>query len=189
MRAKIWGRPSLGTVLGLMALIVAVVGTASATPTRTIIRKGDLGNGSVTARAIARGAVKSRALAKGAVNEKAVAKSVIGSSALTPNAVTAAALAPSSVYGGALGQTVVRTGAIADLDAVPSNIEWTESNPIVVACSPGERPMSGGVVFTDTGTHEVAITKSGPVENGWVGQITSNAGGAAKAEVQVLCLR
>jgi hypothetical protein len=52
--------------------------------------------------------------------------------------------------------------------------------------------LSGGVVFTNGADREVGITTSqtfvnGP-QNGWVGAITTNAGGPARAEIQVLCL-
>jgi hypothetical protein len=53
--------------------------------------------------------------------------------------------------------------------------------------------ISGGVVFTNSGNHEVGVVISQPFVNGpssgWVGAITSNSGGTAKAEVQALCLK
>ncbi len=189
MRALRIKRPSLGTVLGLTALIVAVVGTANADQTRVIIRKGNLAKGAVTARALAKGAVKQPALANGAVTSKAVAKGAVGTSALTADAVTAGSLAPGSVYGGSLGTTALQSALIADTDEVAENGKWTPSSVVIAACPQGERLLTGGVLFTDPGNNEVAIVKSAPTENGWVGQITSNAGGAAKAEVQAVCLK
>jgi hypothetical protein len=182
-------RPSLGTVLGFTALIVAVVGTANASSSRTIIRKGDIAKGAVTANSLAPGAVHAKALAKGAVTAKALAGGAVGASALAPDSVTSNAIAPSAVYGGALGPVVVHTAPISDVDADPSNIEWTASALAVASCATGERLLTGGVTFTDTGNDEVAIVKSAPSESGWVGQITSNAGGTAKAEVQAVCLK
>jgi hypothetical protein len=81
---------------------------------------------------------------------------------------------------------------IADHDAVPSNPEWTLSETAVASCGAGERVLSGGVVFTNPGNREVGIASSVPFNGqttGWVGQITSNSGGTAAAEVQVLCLK
>jgi rhodanese-related sulfurtransferase len=76
---------------------------------------------------------------------------------------------------------------------VPANIEWTPSPPVTVLCGAGERVLSGGVVFTNAGNNEVGTIISQPFvnggNNGWVGAITSNAGGLAKAEVQALCLK
>ena len=182
-------RPSLGTVLGLTALVVAVVGTANASQSRTIIRKGDIAKGAVTANTIAAGAVHTKAMAKGAVTSKLLGQGGGHRRALAADSVTSGAIAPSSIYGGSLGAVVTHNIALTDTDAVAENGTWTPSTFPNVTCGSGERLLSGGVIFTDLGNHEVAIVKSGPSENGWVGQITSNSGGAAKAEVQVVCLK
>jgi hypothetical protein len=196
-------RPSLGTVLGFTALIVAVAGTASAGPTHVIVRKGDIAKGAVTAKALAKGAVHAKALAPGAVNARALANNSVSaanlragavtSQALAPNAVTASALAPRSVYGGALGPVSLHVAPVADPDSVPSNPEWTVSETVTALCGVGERLITGGVVFTDAGNHEVAIIQATPFSNvsssGYVGQFTSNSGGKAAAEVQALCLK
>ena len=196
-------RPSLGTVLGFTALIVAIAGTASARPTHVIVRKGDIAKGAVTANAIAKGAIHAKALAAGAVNARALANNSVSAAtlkagavtpaALAPNAVTASALAPGSVYGGALGPVAFHSAPIADLDEVEENGTWTVSSTVTAPCGTGERLLTGGVVFTNPGNREVAITQSAPFANasnsGFVGQITSNAGGTATAEVQALCLK
>ena len=60
-------------------------------------------------------------------------------------------------------------------------------------CGSGVRVLAGGVVFTDAADKEVGIVISQPLvnggSNGWVGAITTNSGGLAKAEVQALCLK
>lgn len=187
-------RPSLGTVLGGLALIVAVAGNTNAfSATHVTVHKGDIAKGAVTAKALAAGAVGSKALAKGAVNAKAIKPGAVDSAALGADAVTASAIAPGSVYGGALGQVTLHTAPIADADQVAHNGEWTPSSAVSAICGSGERVVSGGVVFTETGNGQVAPTKSAPyangAANGFVGQITSDAGGTAKAEVQALCLK
>ncbi len=189
MRAIRTKRPSLGTVLGLTALTVAVVGTASASQTRVIVRKGDLAKGAVTARALAKGAVKAQALGKGAVTPSALAKGAVDTATLAPDAVDAGALAPSSVYGGALGAVAVHRQSITDIDGPPEISNWTPSSIVVVKCDSGERLLTGGVVITDPANGRVSIVQNAPTENGWVGQISSDAGGAAKAEVQAVCLK
>jgi hypothetical protein len=52
-------RPRVATVLALLALVVAMGGNTDAFSARTevIVRKGQIGKGAVTARAIAPGAV------------------------------------------------------------------------------------------------------------------------------------
>lgn len=206
MRKLAARRPSPALLLAFVALTVAVAGQAWAAPTKTkvvVVRKGQIAKGAVGAKALAKGAVRARALAPGAVHPKMLAQGAVGAAAirpgavgagaLAPDAVTGGALAPGSVYGGALGEVALHSAAIVDADTDPSNIEWTASTPVTVQCAAGERVISGGVVFTNSGNHEVGIIISQPFVNGpnsgWVGAITSNSGGTAKAEVQALCLK
>lgn len=196
-------RPSLGTVLGFTALIVAIVGTANARPTHVIVRKGDIAKGAVTANAIAKGAVHAKALAPGAVNARALAANSVSAAtlkpgavttvALAPNAVTASALAPGSVYGGALGGVTLHTAQIADPDESPAPGSWTASTTESATCGIGERLITGGIVFTDPGNREVGVLEIVPFDNsgsaGIAGRITSNSAGTATAEVQALCLK
>jgi len=191
-------------VLGGLALIVAVAGNANAfSATHVIVRRGDIAKGAVTASALAKGAVRSKAIATGAVGTKALGKGAVGAAAikggavtavaLGPDAVTASALAPGSVYGGALGAESVHASPIIDADAVPHNGEWTESKGATANCSAGERVIGGGVIIIPTGNAQVAPIESVPYSNGpnngFIGRITSDAGGTAKAEVQAYCLK
>jgi hypothetical protein len=196
MRKLASRRPSPALVLAALALIVAVVGTAQAAPgTKTVlvVRKGQIAKGAVGAKALGAGAVHPKALAAGAVTAAAIKAGAVGGVALAPDSVGAGQLAPGAVYGGAFGEVSVHSAAIVDADADPSNNEWTTSAPVTALCGSGERVLSGGVVFTNAGNKEVGIVTSQPfvngTGNGWVGAITTNAGGAARAEVQVLCLK
>lgn len=204
MRRSKLKRPSPGTVLGLLALIVAVAGNTGAfAGTGHKITKSDLAKGAVTAKALAKGAVTPKALASGAVTAKALAKDSVtaaslkagsvGPAGLAPNAVTAPAIAPGSIYGAALGPVDVHGAPIGDLDAVAENGTWTASNTETAACAAGERLLTGGIVFTNPGNREVGVLESLPFSNatsaGIVGRITSNSGGIATAEVQAICLK
>jgi hypothetical protein len=196
-------RPSPGTALGLLALIVALAGTASAGPTHVIVRKGDIAKGAVTAKALAPGSVHAKALAPGAVGAKAIRPQSVTTAALAPGAVTAEALgrggvtssaiAPGSVYGAALGPVAIHSAPIVDLDETLAPGSWTASNPATATCSPGEQLLTGGVVFLNPGNREVGILDSVPFDNGTasgqVGRITSNSAGTAAAEVQAICLK
>lgn len=217
-------RPAPGTLLGTLALIVAVAGNTGAFASAGHkITKADIAKGAITAKAIAPGAVHAKALANnavhsnalaagavnarsladgavgsvaistGAVNSKALAAGAVGPSALASDSVTASALAPNSVYGGALGPVSTYMASIADLDTVADNGEWTSSDTESVLCAPGERLLTGGVIFTNPGNREVGIIRSLPISNstanGYSGQITSNSGGTAAAEVQAICLK
>lgn len=187
-------RPSAGLVLGALALIVAVAGNSGAfAGTKVIVRKGQIAKGAVTAKSLAHGAVHPAAISKGAVGVAALRPGSVDSSVLAPDAVTSGALAPGSVYGGALGEVTLHSAAITDADTGAHNGEWTVSQPAVALCGSGERVLSGGVVFTELGDAQVGIIASQAFvngsQNGWAGRITSDAGGLAKAEVQVLCLK
>jgi hypothetical protein len=194
MRKPTLKRPSLGTVLGLLALIVAVAGNTGAfAGTGHKVTKSDLAKGAVTSKALGSGAVTAKALAKDSVTAASLKAGSVGAAGLAPNAVTASAIAPGSIYGAALGPVVVHGTPIADLDAVPSNIEWTASNTETASCAAGERLLTGGIVFTNPGNREVGVIESLPFSNassaGIVGRITSNSGGVATAEVQAICLK
>jgi hypothetical protein len=186
-------RPSPAVVLAGLALVVAVVGTASAAPkTTVIVRKGEIAKGAVTAKTLADGAVHPKALAGGAVGAAAIKPGAVGSSALAPDSVSAPAIAPGAVGGGTMGEVTLHSAAITDAD-VDALGEWTTSTPVTVLCGSGERVLSGGVVFTSVANREIGIVTSQPFvnggSNGWVGAITTNTGGLAKAEVQALCLK
>jgi len=206
-------RPSPGTILGGLALIVALAGNANAFSNRIVIHRGEIAPGAVTARTLATGAVHAKALAKGtvtstaladgavssaslgtaAVTSKALGAGAVTSSALAADAVTASALAPSSVYGGALGPITVHTAPIVDLDVIAGNKEWTASNSESALCATGERLLTGGVGITNPGNREVAVLEALPFSNssvnGMLGRITSNSGGTAVAEVEAICLK
>jgi hypothetical protein len=187
-------RPSAGVVLGTLALIVALAGNSGAfAGSKVIVRKGEIAKGAVTAKALAKGAVHPAAISKGAVGVAALRPGSVGAGTLAPDAVTSGAIAPGSVYGGSLGEVSVHSAVLTDIDAVAENGTWTLSTAASALCGSGERLLSGGVVFTDAGNREVGIVTSQPFVNGpnqgWVGAITSNSGGTAKAEAQALCLK
>jgi hypothetical protein len=206
-------RPSAGTVLGTIAIIIAVIGTANASPSKVIVKKGDIAPGAVTARTLATGAVTAKKIRKGSVTAPKLEKGAVGSEALGSGAVTASklakaavtgealapdsvgspAIAPGSVYGGALGAETVVTKPIADLDAGAENHEWTASDSVPVLCGPGERVLGGGFAFPSPGDREVAWLEAMPAiagdVDGVIGRITSNSGGTASGEVAAICLK
>jgi hypothetical protein len=151
-----------------------------------------LRDGAVTGPSIAGGAVGANALANGAVTAKALAGGAVGTVAIAPDAVTKAAIAPGSVYGAALGAESIHMTPIADKDAVASNPEWTASNTEVTLCGPGEALLGTGFIFTEPGNREVSFLRAAPfiapTGNGVAGEIASNSGGTAKAQIMAICL-
>jgi len=196
-------RPSTGTVLGFIAIIIAVMGTANAAPKVQLVQKGDIAPGAVTAKtlapnavhtkALAANAVTSKKLAKGAVNKRVLAKAAVTSASISANAVTSAALAPGSVYGGSLGEQTIHRTPIADVDQIASNPEWTAGNTEIAACGPGEKLLSVGFAFSEPGNKEVTFLQASPFispnSNGASGRFASNSGGSAKGEIIAVCLK
>jgi hypothetical protein len=169
------------------------VGTANAASRKVVIRKGDIAPGAVTAKSIARGAVTAAKLGKASVTAPKIAGGAVGAAAIAGGAVTSAALAPGSVYGGALGAETIVVKPITDLDKVPHNGEWTPSNTEIALCGPGEALLGGGFAFMITGDGEIGAIEQMPLINaevrGMQGRITSDAGGAATAQVAAICLK
>lgn len=186
-------RPNSGTVLGMIAIVIAVVGTANAAPSRIVVRKGDIAPGAVTAKSIARGAVTAPKLRKASVTAPKLSGGAVTSSAIAGGAVTSSALAPGSVYGGALGNETVVIKPIADLDKVAHNGEWTGSNTEVALCGPGEALLGSGFAFATPSNGESIWTQALPVINGETrgvgGRFVSDAGGTVSAEVAAICLK
>jgi hypothetical protein len=151
-----------------------------------------LRQGAVTPNSIAEGAVTGKALAEGAVSGRAMAEGAVVARSIAPDAVTRAAIAPGSVYGAALAAESIHMTPITDKDLVPSNPEWTASDTQVALCGAGEALLGTGFLFTEPGNREVSFLRAAPVlsgaGNGVAGEISSNSGGTAKAEIMAICL-
>jgi hypothetical protein len=82
---------------------------------------------------------------------------------------------------------------IKDIDQVAENGTWTAGNTEVALCAPGERLLSGGFAFTETGNKEVTFLRQlpfvSPQTNGVSGEMATNSGGTAKGEIVALCLK
>lgn len=172
-------RPSPSLVLSLVTLFVAITSTAIALPGRNLVKRGDIANGAVTARALSRGAVKARAIAPRAVTAEKLAN----------DAVVERTLAPDSVGAFALGNTTTVSAPIPDTDAIADNIDWTTSPTVVATCPPGSSLLGGGVSIADSSAHHLAaVQTSAPNADRWQGAIATNTGGAAPGRVYAICL-
>lgn len=102
-------------------------------------------------------------------------------------------MAPNSVYGFALGPVETVATPIKDVDTSADLSTWSNSSEEAAICPPGARLLSGGVGFTNPGNRRVGTILSLPSVNGgtntWQGEITSDSGGLAEAQVQALCLK
>ena len=135
-------RPAPGTVLGTLALIVALAGNTGAfAGTGTKITKADIAKGAVTANAIAPGAVRAKALAKNAVHSKALAAGAVNARTLASGAVSSASLSSAAVTSKALAKGAVGPEALAP-DAVtasalaPSSVYGGALGPVTTHSTP-----------------------------------------------------
>ncbi len=171
-------RPSTGTVLGFVALIIAVAGNTGALAGTSH---------KITSSEIAKGAITARALAAGAVNSKALAANVVKQRSLAPRAVTARAIATGSIHAEVLGPVALRTAVIT----APGNSEGTSIASSAAGCVSGQRMLTGGVAITSLVSSHAAIIESQPADDGtaWAGRISSNSTSPTSADIQVVCLK
>jgi hypothetical protein len=195
---------TMGFVLGLAALLISLGSTADATAHHAPhkITAKQLAPGAVTEKAIRKGAVGKKALGEGVVTNEALADNAVNARtlgegsvterAIAPAAVTHGAIAPGSVSSSTLTGETIHVTPIADHDAVAENGAWTPSNTEVAACGPGEDLLGTGFMFTEPGNHEVSFLRAQPFlgtnGNGVGGEISSNSGGTAKAQIMAICL-
>lgn len=183
-------RPSLGTILGFTALVVAVAGNAGASPHRTV-RRGDIAPEAVTAKALANGSVTSKKLAKHAVTARKLHEGAghdgIARACRGDGRGDRAGLGPRR---GPWEDTVHAT-PIPDRDQIAANPEWTASNSERVLCAPGERLLSPGFGFTNIGNREATFLQVLPSAsaNGVLGLMATNSGGTAAGEIEAFCLK
>jgi hypothetical protein len=147
----------------------------------------------VTAKSLAGGAVTAPKIRKGAVTFPKLAKASVTPEAIAGDAVTAGAIAPGSVEAAMLAERKVVTKPIVDVDKVAHNGEWTASSAELAQCAPGEAAIGGGFSIPNPTGGEIIPMQAFPVVSGetqgFMGRIEGDSGGAASAEVAVICLK
>lgn len=191
-------RPTPSLVISVVALFVALAGTALALP-RNSVRSAQIVNGTVRTVDLRDQAVKTGKIDDGAVGSVQVeddslttqdlGANSVGSSEIVdqsiagidigPNAIGASELAAGSVQASELGTTVVRTGNQA--------INANSSGGAFINCNAGEQRISGGVSMP--GINNVWLQSSFPNgANGWTNIVRNNTAAAINVQPYVLCL-
>ena len=136
-------RPAPGTVLGTLALIVALAGNTGAfAGTGTKITKADIAKGAVTANAIAPGAVRAKALAKNAVHSKALAAGAVNAQdprqrrRQLPHRSSAAAVTSKALAKGAVGPEALAPDAVTASALAPSSVYGGALGPVTTHGTP-----------------------------------------------------
>lgn len=170
-------RPSAPVVINLIALFIVLGGQAVARSNKNVV-KGDIAAGAITSRSLAPRVVTAVKLAHHAVSE----------AALSHGAVTGRTIRPRSVQGLTLAGMISPVTNIPDADAV-ADFSWTNSSA-TVACPQGARLISGGITIR-TGNRRAFLQStypSGSNASTWVGEISTDSGGASPGELVAFCL-
>lgn len=166
-----FNRPSPGTLIAMIALVLALGGTAWALPGRDKVDANDLSKGSVTARAIGAGSVGASAIAPGAVGRSEVASASIREAELGSGSVGSGELERISQR---VTKVKVAAGKIGDAN---------------VSCKDGERLVSGGATV-DAGPDAVTPILSSAPSGGasWAARIQNASAQEVSLTAVALCI-
>ena len=169
-------RPSSGLIVAMIALVVALAGTAQALPGHGKVDKNDIKRNAVKSKAIkaaavttdklADGAVTSAKLADGSVTTNKLAGSAVTGGKLADGAVSTDKLADASVTNAKLADAAVSTGKLADASVTSAKLAPDSVNSSkVVDESINANDLGPGIVTTvafgkivndDPGTPQIA---------------------------------
>jgi hypothetical protein len=185
--AKPHRRPSAGLIVAVIALVVALAGTAIAAPANT---------------------VKSKQIVDQAVKTKDIRDAAVTTEKLADSAVTSAKIADFTVANQDLGLNAVTTDKIADeqiasqdiaADAVGSselnlnvrsaqvNIANGATGTLTKPCNAGEQVISGGGGFPGV-PNGTTLSTSEAAGGGWTVEGKNNSGSVQTLVVQAFCL-
>jgi hypothetical protein len=152
-------RPSLGTVIGSVALMVALGGSAAANlPGKNSVVSTDIKNNHVKAADIRTDAVRA--------------------AEIQSEAVRSSELAPAAVHAADLGQIVERSVTVPVIDGSQNNA--------TVDCQPGEVVIGGGNDWSQLNTN-VRLQRSLRDGNGWNAAGSNNSGATRNLTVYAYC--
>jgi hypothetical protein len=177
-------RPTAPVVINLVALFIVLGGQAIAIRGRGRVKENDIAAGAVTARNLAQGIVTKTKLAPHAVTD----------AALDSKAIVGRTIKPASVHGLTLAGTTVSLTNIPDADPagpMGSDGNWTTSGA-TATCPPDAMLLNGGIRIQTSVSHRAFVLSTSPSNSNastWVGQISTDTGGASPGELLALCLR
>lgn len=175
--------PSAPMVINVIALFIVLGGQAIALQGKSRVKKDDIAPGAVTARNLGPGIVTSSKLRRRAVTAAALAN----------DSVTGRAIRSGSVNGVSLSGVIQIPAGIPDADPAGDggDFTWTTSGA-TATCPPDAKLLNGGVTIQDSATHRGFLQSTYPSSSNaltWVGQISTDTGGASPGHVFAHCLR
>jgi hypothetical protein len=174
-------RPSGAMVVAMIALIVALGGTAQALPGVNTIFTDDIVDGQVRGPDIGIGAVRAPEIGIGAVGTSEIASSGVGASEIAANAVDTSELAAGSVRAGDMG-TITSRQVILSIPAGSANLA-------IASCNAGEIVLSGSANMAPVTNQLVGLSGSFKSSNtAWEGSGYNNDAVAHNLVVTAHCL-
>jgi hypothetical protein len=174
-------RPTAPMVINLIALFIVLGGQAIAVS----------GHGRVDADDLAKGSVTARNLAFGAVTKSKLARHAITDAALGSRVVTGRVIEPGVVRGQNLAGTFQVPAQVPDADPIEDS-HWTTSTTGTATCPSDARLLDGGIVIQTSPFQKAFIQSTFPSSSNastWVGEISTDTGGASPALLYAHCLR
>jgi hypothetical protein len=172
-------RPSPALVVSVIALAVALSGTAMALPGKNTVDSGD----------IVKKQVKASDLAKGAAKAPKIAANAVRSGKIKDGTVTGADLAPDTINRGQIGAGAVwaaELGTIHDRTETANVGSGGSSNFATANCVGNEQVISGGAEWAGLGLVLAESYRSG---NGWFARGQNNGGSDKILTVHAYCLQ
>src|SRR5919204_6634018 len=176
MISKLRGRVSSAHVIALVALFVALGGSAFAAAK---IGTKDIKNGAVTAKKIRNQAVKTKKIANGAVGNAKIHAAAVTHGKIAANAVGTGNLIDESVTAAKLAGTEEGVAT----RTVPPNGTLN----VTVDCPSGDQAISGGYTTPPGGQVEVTRMRRFS-EASWAFTFHNNSGAAHPVDARVTCL-
>lgn len=176
-------RPSAPIVINAIALFIVLGGQAIAMSNQGVVQANELATGSVTAKNLAPGIVGTKKLARHAVLGRA----------FHSKAITGRAVAPGAIHGETSAGSYAVPGSIPDLDPagpMGSDGNWTASGS-TASCPSGALLIGGGLRMRDDPSHRAFLQSSFPSSSNastWVGEISTDSGGASFGQLYAFCL-
>ncbi len=179
-------RPSAAIVISCLALFLALTGSAFAA--KSLVRSGNIVNGTIRTVDLHNNAVRSPKIADATITADDLATDSVGTDEIQANAVTDSEIAPAAVTATKIAPNAVdsaRLDSVFQRSSASQAIAAGATGTVSVTCPAGEQILSGGGQPANFG---VEMTSSRPSGNGWLYQAKNQNGVASTITAYALCL-
>lgn len=186
MRKPIRGRVTSAHAIALLALFVALGGSALAVSKASVGTK-DIKANAVTTKKIKDAAVKTEKIRDAAVTTSKLADAAVTESKIADAAVTTEKLADNAVTSGKIGDGEIRAGDLGTITTAQTTVQVAANTDgrADAACPAGSVVLSGGGYWTISANNLRTTLKQG---NGWRVEGKNTLGASAPLTVLAYCL-